>query len=465
MSDALHALFHPRCVAVIGASTDRYKFGGMPVHYSLELGYKGRLCPVNARATEVQGLPAFPDIDAIDGEVDCAVISVPKPAVMEAIEKCAAKGVRVAAVFSSSFAEAGAEGRRAQERMVDIAREAGMRILGPNCMGALCLDSGFYATFTTAFEHHDGKGVPPIGRVSIASQSGAIGTHIMVLLRERGIGMSKWVTTGNQSDIDIADCIDYFADDPETGVIVTYMEGCPDGTKLMRALEKARKAKKPVIVLKVGTTEIGAAAAASHTASLAGSDSVVEAALRQCGAWRARSLLELTDLAAAADHGRFPERPEVGLLTISGGVGVLMADAATSLGLRVPPLPKSAQRKLLEIEPLASPRNPIDTSAIGMRDMVMNVRFLEIALEDGGYPAAISFLTHLGMVERHYTVLRPELKRVRARFPDRLIVLVITASPEVRRGLEEDGFLVCEDPSRAVEWVAAMYKIREGFKK
>ena len=264
MSDALHALFHPRSIAVIGASTDPYKFGGMPVHYTKKLGFTGKLYPINPRADMVQGLKSYPSVRAIDGDVDCAVVSVPASAVIESITQCAEKGVAIAAVFSSSFAEAGADGKRRQDEMVAIARQSDMRILGPNCMGAFCLDSGFFGTFTSSFEHHDGAGAPAIGHVSIASQSGAIGTHIMVLLRERGIGISKWATTGNQSDVDIADCIAYFATDPETKVIVTYMEGCPDGAKLMRSLVAARKAGKPVIVIKVGTTDAGAAAGLRH---------------------------------------------------------------------------------------------------------------------------------------------------------------------------------------------------------
>ncbi len=463
MSSSLHPLFHPRRVAVIGASTDPRKFGGMPVHYSKQIGYQGHLCPVNPRADEVQGLKSYPDIAAIEGDIDCAVVAVPASAAIEAIGQCAERGVRVAAMFSSGFAESGAAGRKAQERLAARAREAGMRLLGPNCMGAFCLNSGFYATFTSAFEHHGGKGLPATGPVSIASQSGAVGTHIMVLLRERGLGISKWVTTGNQSDIDIADCIEYFANDPETEIIVTYMEGCPDGRKLMAALEAARRASKPVIALKVGATEAGAAAAASHTASLAGADAVVDAALRQSGAYRAHNMTELIDVAAAVDHGKYPERADVGLVTISGGVGALMADAASAAGLKVSALAKSGQRKLQAMEPFAATRNPLDTSAIGMRDMAATARFVEVALEDGGYPAVVVFLTHLGMVERQYRPLRHEISRVRARFPDRLIVLVITASREIRRELEDDGFLVCEDPTRAVESVAALWRIGQGF--
>jgi acetate---CoA ligase (ADP-forming) len=463
MSDELHALFHPRSIAVIGASTDPYKFGGMPVHYTKMLGFTGKLYPINPRADMVQGLKSYPTVSAIDGDVDCAVVSVPAGAVIDSITQCADKGVRIAAVFSSSFAEAGADGKRRQDEMVDIARQSGMRILGPNCMGAFCLDSGFFGTFTSSFEHHDGAGAPAIGHVSIASQSGAIGTHIMVLLRERGIGISKWVTTGNQSDVDIADCIAYFATDPETKVIVTYMEGCPDGAKLMRSLNAARKAGKPVIVIKVGTTEAGAAAAASHTASLAGSDAVVDAAFRQSGAWRADSLIELVDMVAAANHGKFPARPDVGLITISGGVGVLMTDEATRLGLRVPPMPKAGRKKLLDIEPMANPRNPIDTAAMGMRDMAMTARYVEIALEDGGYPSVIVFLSHLGMVERHYGDLKAALTPVRAKFPDRIIVLVITASPETRMSLEDDGYMVCEDPSQAVKAIAGLCRMASGF--
>jgi acyl-CoA synthetase (NDP forming) len=459
MAAVLDKLFNPKCVAVIGASTDPKKLGGFPVHLSLKHGYKGRLCPVNATAAEVQGLKAFPSIGAIDGPVDCAVIAVPAPGVLEAVKACAEKGVAIATIFSSGFAEMGADGQAAQDRIAAVAREAGIRLIGPNCMGNFAVGSGFIATFTSAFEHHGGKGFPRLGPVSIASQSGAVGSHIMVMLRDRGLGLSKWVTTGNQCDIEIADCIAYLAEDDETGVIVTYVEGCRDGAKFVRALELAHARGKPVLALKVGASEAGAAAAASHTASLAGSDQVFEAILRQHGAFRVRGLEHLADVVAAVGLGRYPAGRRLGLLTMSGGVGALMADRASAVGLALPELPAAAQKKLTDIVPFAATRNPVDTSAAGMTDMRVMPRFLETMLAEGVYDSIVVFLTSLGMTNR-FDELKPSLLTLRARYPNLPMVLAISGPEAMRMELESAGFLVQADPVRAVDSVAALAEIR-----
>jgi acyl-CoA synthetase (NDP forming) len=459
MSEVLEKLFNPKCVAVIGASTDPKKLGGFPVHLSLRYGYKGRLCPVNASAAEVQGLRAFPSIGAIDGPVDCAVIAVPAPGVLDAVKACAEKGVAVATIFSSGFAEMGADGLAAQNRIAAVARDAGIRLIGPNCMGNFAVGSGFIATFTSAFEHHGGKGFPRLGPVSIASQSGAVGSHIMVMLRDRGLGLSKWVTTGNQCDIEIADCIAYLAEDDETQIIVTYVEGCRDGAKFVRALELARSRGKPVLALKVGASEAGAAAAASHTASLAGSDQVFEAVLRQHGAFRVRGLEHLADAVAAVSLGRYPAGRRVGLLTMSGGVGALMADRASAVGLTLPELPGAAQAALRDIVPFAATRNPVDTSAAGMTDMRVIPRFLETMLADGAYDAIVVFISSLGMSER-FDELKPRLLALRARFPAPPIILAVGGPEAMRVELEQAGFLVQADPVRAVDSLAALAEIR-----
>ena len=460
MTDALHALFHPATVAIVGASTNPRKYGGLPVSLSLTRGFAGRLYPVNASADEVQGLPAYRSVGDIEGPVDCAVISVPAPAVIPAIEACAEKGVRIASVFSSGFAEIDEEGRRNQERIAAIGRAAGMRVIGPNSMGAFCLNSNFIATFTTAFNHFgENKGWPATGRISIASQSGAVGVQFLVLLRERGLGISKWVTTGNQCDVDIADCLAYLADDPETDTITVYLEGCADGQRLAAALAAARANRKPVIMLKVGSSDVGAAAAASHTASLAGADEVFDAVFRQFGVHRARTAPELADVAAAVDHGRYPASRDIGVVTTSGGIGALMADEAVASGLTLPPTPAAAQRKMREIVPFCAPGNPIDTAAPGMSDMSVTSRFMEIALADGGFSTVVAFLAHLGLSTERFDALRPGLSALRQRFPDRLIALAIIAPRERRDALMAEGFLVYEDPSQAVTSVAALARI------
>lgn len=457
MAHFLDALFNPRAVAMVGASTDPTKIGGLPLSFCKQYGYRGRLLPVHPKADIVQGLPAAPSVAAIEGDVDCAVIMVPAPAVVSAIEDCGAKGVPVATVFSSGFAEMGADGAKAQQRVEDAAKAAGVRMLGPNCMGAFSVQSGLVATFTSSFQHHDDDGFPRPGRISVVSQSGAIGVHILVMLRDRGLGMSKWVTTGNQADVDVADCIAYLAEDPETDTMVVYVEGCDDGPKLRRALEAAHKAGKPVIALKVGTTEAGARAAQSHTASLAGSDRIYDAVFRETGTWRARTMSELTDIAAAFGGERRPANANVALVTISGGVGILMADSCTEFGLKMPPLRKSGQEALLNRIPYASVTNPIDTSAPGMFDMEANVAFIEEAASDPKYGTVIAFLTHLPMTPR-YGDLRERLLAMRKRVPNPVIALVMRTNDAQRRDLEDAGFAIYDDPTRAVEATAALVR-------
>ena len=456
MPHVFDALFHPAAAAVIGASTDPMKIGGRPIHYTKRRGFAGRLYPVNSRASEVQGLPAFPDLASIGEPVDCAIISVPAPAVAGALEQCADAGVKIAAVFSAGFAEMGADGAAAQARLVDIARAGGVRLLGPNCMGAFCVTSNWYGTFTTAFDHYGGKGWSKPGGISIASQSGAVGVQMQILLRDRGLGLSKWVTAGNQSDIDIAECIAYLAQDPETRTIVTYFEGAPDGRRMIEALEAARAARKPVIALKVGRSDAGARAAASHTASLAGSDEVFDAVLRQFDAYRARDLPDLVDVAAAVDPGRYPAGSDVGVLTTSGGIGVMLADDATELGLVLPPTPDAAQIRLRDAVTLAAPGNPIDPAAAGMTNMDALSEFVEITLRDGGFSSIVMFLAHLGLAPERFDIVLPRLIELRRKYPEPIVAIVVLAPTGVRDALMAAGYLVYDDASQAVRGIAAL---------
>ncbi|MBI4293572.1 MAG: acetate--CoA ligase family protein [Betaproteobacteria bacterium] len=452
----LERLFRPRSAAIVGASTDPCKPGGMPVHYSKLRGYTGLLYPVNPGASEVQGLRAWPSVSAIGEPVDCAVIAVPAAQSIAAMQDVALARVPLAVVFSAGFAELSEEGRVLQEQMLRVAREGGVRVLGPNSMGAFDLASGFVATFSSSFEHHGGSGWPTKGPVSVASQSGAVGVDILVRLRERSIGLAKWVATGNQCDVDLADCIEFLAADADTRVLVVYVEGCRDGGRLAQALAAAAAADKPVLVLKAGTSEAGANAVASHTASLAASDELFGALLARHGAVRMRALNELIDLTAACSRAQRLAAPSIGLVSISGGVAALMADEAAGGGLEIPPMPAHGERRMRELVSFAATRNPIDAGAPAMADMALLARFVEIALEDGGYPALVCFLSHLGYVDRFFDELRSRLVRLRCRFPDRVIALAILAPRERSALLEQDGFLVFDDPARAVACVAAL---------
>jgi len=462
MSDILDKFFYPKAVAIIGASTDPAKTGGRPIAQNHEIGFAGRIYPVNPGATEVQGWKAYPSIEAIPDELDCAIIAVPAAAVLAAMKGCAEKRVPLVVVLSSGFAEYSEEGRRAQERLVEVARSSGMRVLGPNSMGGVSIDGSFSATFTSLASQGN-SGWPRRGNVSVVSQSGAIGTQILVLLRERGIGIAKWISTGNQCDIDVADCIEHLAGDEVTRVIAVYLEGILDGRRLARAFEAARMRGKPVIILKVGESEIGASAAASHTASLAGAATVYKAVFRQHNVFAAQSLEELADVVAACRAGRFPDRPELAITSGSGGISVIVADACARYGLTLPEVPPETQRKLKELVPYAATRNPVDMATAGMRDMQMTAQIMEMLLEEGNYPSVFTYLSHNGLSPKRMEDLARHLLPVREKFSDRTIGIIANMLPEWRDRFQDQGILVYEDPARAIAAIAALWRIGRGF--
>ena len=330
----LDALLRPASVAVIGASNDPTRIGGRPIRYLRAAGFAGRVYPVNPRHAEVQGLPAFPRIEDVPEAVDLAIVAVPAPSVVDTVQACAARGVQVVVIYSAGFAEMGAEGRRLQQRLREIATETGLRIVGPNCLGVYNSELGFFATFSTTLE----DGFPAPGGVALVSQSGAYGSHLSLLARKRNIDIRYWVTTGNEADVSVPEVLGWLAEQDDVSVIMAHAEGITDREALVRALGTARARRKPVVFQKVGVTEVGAQAAQSHTASLAGADAIYEAAFRQFGAYRARDTDEMLDIAYAASFGVFPKSPRVALVSISGGVGVQMADAAVGFGLDVAPL-------------------------------------------------------------------------------------------------------------------------------
>ncbi len=456
---ALGALFLPRSVAVIGASDDYTKIGGRPIGFNKISGYKGKIYPVNPNRETVQGLPAYRRVGDIKDDVDTCILAVPAPSVLPAIEECAAKGARLAVIFSAGFAEVSEDGRRQQERIAAIAREAGMRVLGPNCMGSANFPENFVCTFTTTGMNDAGTGWQPPGSISVAAQSGAIGVHMLAVAKNRGLGLAKWCTSGNSCDIEVSELIAYLARDPATRVIGAYLEGCRDRDKLVAALELARDAGKPVVMLKVGRSEQGAIAIASHTASLTGSDAAFDALFRQYGVFRAYSLEEFTDVIEGCDGGRFPSKPEIGLLTISGGIGVMMTDAATELGLSLPPMPEAIQVKMREMVPYAAPRNPVDPATAGIFDLSITGKYIEYMFDEGDYAIFVAYLSTMIFEPKQWAVIHPYLLKVRQRYPERPMILSVIAPPDYKRQLNADGFIVLDDPSRAVALAGALAKI------
>lgn len=454
----LDPLFKPRSIAVLGASADESRIGGRPLRYLLEAGYRGRIYPVNPRHKIIQGLPAYAHVSEIGQPVDLAIVALASPLVVDAVRDCAEYGVRACVIFSAGFAEVDSEGAQRQEEITRIARETGLRVLGPNCLGVMNVNEGVMATFSASIE--SGRAIH--GRIGFVSQSGAFGSHCFAAARQRNLGFSCWVTTGNESDVDFADCLAYLAQDGGTDVIVAYMEGCRDGAKLAAALDLADRNGKPVVLMKVGSSAAGAVAAASHTASLVGSDSAFDAVFRRFNVHRAQTIAELLDVTEACVGGVFPSNDRVGLLTVSGGVGILMADAAEQAGLDVTPLPDQAQKHLLGLWPYAGVNNPVDTTAQTINQPELLGQFVETMLEEGGYGSVVAFLTHVGLAPAVIERFRGPLVEAKRRFNDRLIIVSMLCTPDVRQQFRDDGFVVVEDPSAAVQVAAALTKLRLG---
>ena len=449
---SLDCLFSPRTVAVIGASTSAGKIGGRPIYFMHRAGFTGTIYPINKSAAEVQGLRAYPDLQAVPGAVDVAIIAVPAPAVLDAVKSCVAHGVRAAIIFSAGFGETGAAGLAEQNALAALARPSGMRLVGPNCLGVASVHNKFFAAFGVGFD----KLEPVPGNVSIVTQSGLFGTYLAALGDEVGLGYARFITTGNEVDVDVAESIDYLADDQETAVILASMEGCRDGRRLRASLVHAARAGKRVIFMKVGTTEIGAMAAAAHTGTLAGADVVYDAVLRECGAYRARSVEEMLDVAVVCSRRPSLLKPTLGVVTVSGGIGILTADAAIDAGLDMPPLAPDRLATVKKAVPFAVGNNPLDTTAQFINDLTVFATCLEQVLAGGQYGAFIALLGHTGMVIEQYEKLRGPLLSACRAHPEVLIALVMRSTPAVRKDLEREGLLVMPDPSRAVRAIAAL---------
>lgn len=456
---ALDPMVRPRSVAVIGASDDPTRIGGRPIAYMQRQGFAGAIWPVNPKRDTVQGLRAYAAPANLPEAPDTAIIAVPGNAALDAVEQLGARGCRTAICFTAGFSEVDEAGARAQDALVATARRHGMRLLGPNCLGLFNQAVGFYPMFSTSFE----QGWPIPGNIGIASQSGAYGTHMFALARARGLGTPVCVTTGNEADVSLGEVIGWMAQSEEVQVICAYAEGIRESERFIAALDLARQSRKPIVLMKVGRSALGTAAAQSHTASIAGDDAVTQAVLDEFGVVRARTTEEMLDIAYAATKRIYPARNTLGVLTVSGGAGVLISDAAEQIGLPMPEMPADAQARLKQLVSFSAPRNPVDCTAQALNDMAIVGRFAEETAAAGGYASILAFFTQVGGSTTAAPKLRRELAAVRAAHPDRLWVLSVIAPPENIRGYEEDGFIVFEDPTRAVVALEAMGRFGDAF--
>lgn len=381
MTHALDALFRPRSVAVVGASRRRGTIGGEIFHNLLSHGFTGPVYPVNPTSQVVQSVHAYPTVSDCPGPVDLALIVVPKDKVLAAVEDCGQKGVKGLVVITAGFAEVGAAGRALQAELLARVRHYGMRLVGPNCLGLVNTDPAWSldATFAPVW--------PPAGEVAFSSQSGALGLAILDQAKNLGLGISQFVSVGNKADVSGNDLLEYWEADPQTRVILLYLESLGNPRRFMQIARRVAR-KKPILVVKSGRTEAGARAASSHTGSLAGLDVAVDALFGQAGVVRTDTIEELFDLALLLASQPVPKDNRVAILTNAGGPGIMASDACDSRGLELPslsPATDAALRRFLPEE--ASTKNPVDMIASASADSYEKA--LRLLLADDKVDAAL----------------------------------------------------------------------------
>ncbi len=353
-------ILEPRSIAVIGASDRPGNLGGDTVRRLVKFRFPGPVWPINPGAATVAGLPCFPGVSQLPGVPELVILAIPANGLISAIRECAAAGVRFGIAYAGGLAEAGGEGADLQRALVELCREHRFVLCGPNCVGVI--NTGIPATSTFSTALHEVDELRP-GVVSMVSQSGGIGTNVFSIMQQAGFGFRCLISSGNEAVIGFADYLYALARDPGTQVITGYLEGIADGTKFLRALDEARRQRKPVVLIKAGTTGASARAAQAHTGALVGEDRVFDAIIREAGAIRVYSVEELVDVALmlAGVRDALPTGRGVGIVTFGGGNGVLAADQCAQSGLTTPALSNDCIARLRPLlVSVATAANPLD---------------------------------------------------------------------------------------------------------
>ncbi|MDO8746405.1 MAG: acetate--CoA ligase family protein, partial [Thermodesulfovibrionales bacterium] len=419
----LDSLFNPASIAVIGASRDPKKVGYAVLNNLIRFDYKGQIYPVNPSGEEILGLKSFSKVSDISKKIDLAVIAVPARFVSETLVKCADAGAMAAVILSAGFKEAGPEGVRLEQELGKISRERNIRMLGPNCLGIINTSNNMNATFAA--------GMLPKGKLAFFSQSGALGIAILDWAVGNKIGFSKFISLGNKTDLNEIDFIEYFINDPETDIILGYIEDVVDGKRFLEIAKKATKTK-PVILLKSGGTEAGARAASSHTGALAGSEIAFNAAFRQTGIIRANGIQDLFDTALAFSERKLPKGDRLLIITNAGGPGIIAADTAEKLGLKLPQMTKDTIESIIKLlPPNASLHNPVDI--IGDATSERYAVVLDQAINDPNVDGIIVILTPQAVVDVENTA---EIILAASKTTDKPIISSFMGDMRVRASIE-----------------------------
>lgn len=420
----LDVIFRPQTIAVVGASKNREKLGNVILRNIMGSGYKGVVFPVNPKETEIEGLKAYPAVSAIGQAVDLAVVVVPAERVLEVARDCGKVGVKGLVVISAGFKEVGKEGLAREKELVEICRAHGMLLLGPNCVGIMDTHTPLNASFAAGF--------PLRGEIAFISQSGAMLVAILDWSVKTGLGFSRFISMGNKADLNEADFIADAVNDPNTKVILCYIEDVKDGAHFLRVADEATR-RKPVIVLKSGTSQAGAQAASSHTGALAGSDLAYETAFKQTGIIRVRTMSELFDLAVVFTRQPVPRGRRVAVVTNAGGPGIVATDSIEAGGLDMARFNRETIEALRgELPPEANVFNPVDVLGDARTE---RFRFaMEKVLSDENVDSAVVLLCPTAVAEPVETA--EAILSVKEKYPQKPVLAVYMGGESLAPGAE-----------------------------
>jgi len=444
---SLMPFFAPRSVALVGASRKKGKVGHEILVSLLSGGFEGRVFPVNPQTEEVEGLRCYPDLASIGETPDLVVIVVPTEAVADVIRQCGQVGARRVIVITSGFKEVGEEGRRREEHLVQLARDAKIRMIGPNCLGLMCPAHKLNASF--------GGPLPEPGAIGYFSQSGSLLAAIVDKARSGGVGFSKLVSIGNKADVNELDVLRFLAQDEDTRVIAGYLETITDADAFVREAERISR-DKPILLMKAGETGAGAQAASSHTGRLAGAQQAYEVVFERAGIIRCQSITAQFDYARALASQPLPTGSGLLIVANAGGPGIMAADAAERQGLELAPLSEPTTRRLAEALPAASNvHNPVDVLGDALADRFEHA--LDVGLDDPAVHAALVLLTPHAMTEPNATA--EAVVRVARAKPDKPILACFLGSRRVQEaiGILREGNVPCyESPEFAVATIRVL---------
>lgn len=446
--------FEPRSIAIVGASQDLTSISGQPIAHLKSKGYAGAVLPINPRYEEVAGYRCYPDVASLPEIPDVAVIAVGAKRVPDTLNELGRKGCRFAVILSSGFAETGEEGARAQRELTKIAGRYGMDVIGPNCQGFMNISDNIHVGFGAPYGMTYSRGA-----VSLTSQSGAFGNSIVMIANDEGLGFRHYVSTGNESVTTSLDFIEAMIGDTGTHVIAAYVEGFQDARRLMQIGRRALEANKPMLVWKVGTSDAGARAAASHTANLGGAMALYRAAFRQAGIVEVNDIGDLADCAKALLPRRRPRGNRLAIITISGGAGIAMADRAAADGLALPALAAQSVAALREVLPsFASVANPLDVTASLFSDAdLLRVALETIARDPGVDMIALALAAASGKMA---IILAQEIVRISVEFDVPIFVAWnadATSNREAYAILDAAGIPRYASPVRCARGIGALW--------